>query len=106
MLRLIRRRDALKKMGAPEDLVIGIEEPTVQKTNDLMAQCDRVLATGGGAMVNAAYVRQSVSQSSVPTRVHNLTRSCIRRPHANTHVRNSVHCGWINRCVVVRLMVC
>ena len=43
-------RDAIKKCGAPEDLVIGIETPSLELTNELMAQCDRVLATGGGAM--------------------------------------------------------
>jgi sulfoacetaldehyde dehydrogenase len=48
-------RDALVKMGAPADLVIGIDVPSVNKTNELMIQCDRVLATGGSAMVTAAY---------------------------------------------------
>ena len=48
-------RAALKACGAPEDLVIGIENPSLETTNELMKQCDRVLATGGGAMVNAAY---------------------------------------------------
>lgn len=48
-------REALVQLGAPADLVIGIETPTLELTNALMEQCDRVLATGGGAMVNAAY---------------------------------------------------
>ena len=48
-------RDALEKMGAPADLVIAIEIPSVEKTNELMRQCDRVLATGGAPMVKAAY---------------------------------------------------
>ena len=48
-------RDAIVKMGAPADLVIGIDTPTVEKTNELMRQCDRILATGGAAMVTAAY---------------------------------------------------
>jgi len=48
-------RDALVKFGAPADLVIAIEEPSLESTNELMRQCDRVLATGGGAMVKAAY---------------------------------------------------
>ena len=48
-------REALVKLGAPADLVIGIEVPSIELTNELMAQCDRVLATGGGAMVTAAY---------------------------------------------------
>jgi sulfoacetaldehyde dehydrogenase len=50
-----RMRAALKKMGAPEDLVIGIDTPTLGKTNELMKQCDFILATGGPAMVSAAY---------------------------------------------------
>ena len=48
-------RAALTELGAPADLVIGIETPSLDLTNELMRQCDRVLATGGGAMVNAAY---------------------------------------------------
>ena len=48
-------RDALVKLGAPADLVLAIETPSVEKTNELMKQCDRVLATGGGPMVLAAY---------------------------------------------------
>jgi sulfoacetaldehyde dehydrogenase len=50
-----RMRAALVAMGAPADLVIGIDTPTLDKTNELMKQCDRILATGGGAMVHAAY---------------------------------------------------
>ncbi|MEA3029843.1 MAG: sulfoacetaldehyde dehydrogenase [Sphingomonadales bacterium] len=50
-----RMREALVKMGAPADLVISIDTPTLLKTEELMKQCDRILATGGGAMVNAAY---------------------------------------------------
>lgn len=48
-------REAIVAMGAPADLVIGIDTPTLEKTNELMKQCDRILATGGGAMVTAAY---------------------------------------------------
>ncbi|MFA7595171.1 MAG: aldehyde dehydrogenase family protein, partial [Novosphingobium sp.] len=48
-------RDAIVKMGAPADLVLGIEIPSVEKTNELMRQVDRVLATGGAPMVKAAY---------------------------------------------------
>ncbi|SDJ94870.1 aldehyde dehydrogenase family protein [Natronincola ferrireducens] len=48
-------RDTLKKYGAPEDLVIAIEEPTMEASNELMKQADLVLATGGGGLVHAAY---------------------------------------------------
>ncbi|MEH6549070.1 MAG: aldehyde dehydrogenase family protein [Pseudomonadales bacterium] len=48
-------REALVACGAPADLVQSIDLPSLDKTNELMKQCDRVLATGGGAMVTAAY---------------------------------------------------
>ena len=32
-----------------------LSEPSLDLTNQLMAQCDRILATGGGPMVTAAY---------------------------------------------------
>ena len=50
-----RMRAAIKKMGAPEDLVQAIEIPSLEKTEELMKQCDMILATGGPAMVKAAY---------------------------------------------------
>lgn len=48
-------RETLKKCGVPEDLVIGIDEPTMDISNELMKQCDLVLATGGSGLVKAAY---------------------------------------------------
>jgi len=48
-------REAIVACGAPADLVISIDIPSVEKTNELMRQCDRVLATGGTPMVQAAY---------------------------------------------------
>ncbi|HEY0326610.1 MAG TPA: aldehyde dehydrogenase family protein, partial [Allosphingosinicella sp.] len=50
-----KMRAALEAMGAPADLVISIDTPTLDKTNELMRQCDRILATGGNPMVKAAY---------------------------------------------------
>ena len=48
-------RDVLKKYNAPEDLIITIEDPSIEMSNELMAQCDIVVATGGAGMVKAAY---------------------------------------------------
>ncbi|NLM77384.1 MAG: aldehyde dehydrogenase family protein [Ruminococcaceae bacterium] len=45
----------LKALGAPEDLILCIEEPTLEKTNELMRSADVVVATGGMNMVKAAY---------------------------------------------------
>ena len=48
-------RAVMKKYDAPEDLFICIEAPSIEKTNELMKQCDLVIATGGAPMVKAAY---------------------------------------------------
>ncbi len=48
-------REGLRNVGAPEDLIQIIEEPSIPATGELMRQVDLVLATGGGAMVKAAY---------------------------------------------------
>ncbi len=48
-------RKVLKKQGYPEDLVINVEEVSVEASQELMKQCDLILATGGGGMVKAAY---------------------------------------------------
>jgi len=48
-------RAALKKVGAPEDLIQCVEEPSIERTGELMRQVDLVVATGGGPMVKAAY---------------------------------------------------
>jgi sulfoacetaldehyde dehydrogenase len=48
-------REAIVALGGPADLVQSIDVPSLDRTNELMKQCDRILATGGGAMVSAAY---------------------------------------------------
>jgi succinate-semialdehyde dehydrogenase len=42
-------------IGAPEGLIQIIEEPSIEKTNQLMNVADVVVATGGMGMVKAAY---------------------------------------------------
>jgi len=48
-------RDVLKRYGAPEDIIITVEDPTLEISNEVMKQCDLILATGGSPMVKAAY---------------------------------------------------
>jgi sulfoacetaldehyde dehydrogenase len=48
-------REALRKQGAPEDLFLCIEKPSIPLAQELMAICDLTIATGGPAMVKAAY---------------------------------------------------
>jgi len=57
-----RIRATLKKAGWPEDLVINVEELSLEASKELMMQCDLVLATGGGPMVKAAYSSGTPSQ--------------------------------------------
>lgn len=48
-------RKGLKKVGAPEDLVQNIKEPTMELSQELMSKVDLVLATGGAGVVKPAY---------------------------------------------------
>lgn len=48
-------RETLKREGAPEDLFQCVEKPSIPLTQELMAICDMVQATGGQQMVRAAY---------------------------------------------------
>ena len=47
--------DAAVKAGAPENIIGWIEEPSVEASAELMREADIILATGGPAMVRAAY---------------------------------------------------
>jgi len=48
-------RAALCKLGAPEDWLQSVERPSIPLANELMRLCDMTIATGGPAMVRAAY---------------------------------------------------
>lgn len=48
-------RAGLRKVGAPEDLVLNIKDPTVELTQELMRSVDLIVATGGSPMVKVAY---------------------------------------------------
>ena len=47
--------EALKPLGVPEGMVQIVEEPSIEKTQELMRLCDVTVATGGMAMVKSAY---------------------------------------------------
>ena len=48
-------RAALRAAGAPEDLLQCVERPSIPLARQLMGICDLTIATGGPAMVKAAY---------------------------------------------------
>lgn len=47
--------EAISKLGAPENIIQNIEEPSIELTSELMKTVDVVIATGGAGMVKAAY---------------------------------------------------
>ncbi|UCB46388.1 MAG: aldehyde dehydrogenase family protein [Spirochaetota bacterium] len=55
-------RKTLKKHNWPEDLIIGIEDISVERSKELMSQCDIIVATGGAGMVRAAFSSGTPSQ--------------------------------------------
>ena len=48
-------RGALRKHGAPEDLILTITDVSMEASQALMEQCDLVIATGGSGLVKSAY---------------------------------------------------
>ena len=48
-------RAALDRQGAPADLILCLEQPSIPLAQELMSICDLTIATGGPAMVKAAY---------------------------------------------------
>jgi sulfoacetaldehyde dehydrogenase len=48
-------RAALGELGVPEDVLQCVEQPSIPLANELMSVCDLTIATGGPAMVKAAY---------------------------------------------------
>jgi succinate-semialdehyde dehydrogenase len=62
------------EVGLPDNAIQLIKEPSVSATGELMANVDVVLATGGGAMVKAAYSSGKpsfgVGPGNVPVVIH------------------------------------
>ncbi len=48
-------RAALKRQGAPEDVILCVEKPSIPLAQEIMSICDLTIATGGAGMVKAAY---------------------------------------------------
>lgn len=44
-----------RSAGAPADLIQVLTEVTIENSQALMEACDLIIATGGSAMVKAAY---------------------------------------------------
>ena len=56
-------REALKKIGAPVDLLQCIKNTSQEKTQQLMSHCDFAVATGGAALVKVVYTAGKPAQT-------------------------------------------
>jgi sulfoacetaldehyde dehydrogenase len=56
-------RKALRKVGAPEDLLQCIKDTSNEKTSELMSVCDFAVATGGAALHKVVYEAGKPAQS-------------------------------------------
>ncbi len=91
-------RKGLKKVGAPEDLIQIIEEPTIELTNELMAKVDLVLATGGGPMVKAAYSSGTPAYGVGPGNAVQLIAEDAHIPDAASKVALSKTFDYATSC--------
>lgn len=62
----------LDRMGVPRDIFLVIEDPSIDLTNELMAACDAVIATGGMGVVKSAYSSGKPSYGVGPGNVQGL----------------------------------
>lgn len=108
-------RNGLRRVGAPEDLVQIVDEPSIPRTTELMRQVDLVVATGGGAMVKAAYssgtpaygvgpgnaVQIIAEDADVPDAVHKIAISKAFDHATSCSSENSliIHASLYKECV-------
>jgi succinate-semialdehyde dehydrogenase len=62
----------LDSLGAPRDIFLVVEEPTIELSTELMKAVDVVIATGGAAMVKSAYSSGKPSFGVGPGNVQGL----------------------------------
>jgi sulfoacetaldehyde dehydrogenase len=95
-------RKALKKVGAPEDLLQCIKNTSQEKTSELMAACDFAVATGGAALHKVVYEAgkpaQSVGAGNVVSVVDETAdiASAARKIKTSKIANNSASCSSEN----------
>ncbi len=71
-------RKALMKVGAPVDLVQCIRHTSNEKTQELMANCDYAVATGGAALVKVVYAAGVPAQTVGAGNVVSIVDSTVK----------------------------
>ncbi len=82
-------REALKSVGAPEDLIQITPEPTVEISGFLMSECDACISTGGPGMVKAAYKSGKPAFGVGPGNVQTLVDTDVDIPEAAAKIARS-----------------
>ncbi len=99
-------RKALKKVGAPEDLMQCIKTTSHAKTSELMTHCDYAVATGGAALVKVVYAAGKPSQTVGAGNVVSFVDSTADLPAAAHKIRlskianNSASCSSENAVAI------
>lgn len=97
-------RKALKRIGAPEDLFICLQEASHEQAAELMATCDYVVATGGAALTKVVYESRKPAQTvgagnvisivddtiDIPSTAHKIKISKVANNAASCSSENAV----------------
>jgi sulfoacetaldehyde dehydrogenase len=96
-------RKALKKVGAPVDLAQCIRHTSNEKTQELMANCDYAVATGGAALVKVVYAAgvpaQTVGAGNVISIVDDLPGVAARLKKSKI-ANNAASCSSENAIAI------
>ncbi|MDR1043919.1 MAG: aldehyde dehydrogenase family protein [Candidatus Adiutrix sp.] len=84
-------RQAIAEAGGPADLLQVIEEPNIELTQKLMAMSDATIATGGPAMVKAAYSSGRPSFGVGPGNVQSIIDSGCR-DYYDSYAEGTIRC--------------
>jgi sulfoacetaldehyde dehydrogenase len=82
-------RKALKKVGAPEDLLQCIKNTSNEKTSELMSVCDFAVATGGAALHKVVYEAGKPAQSVGAGNVVSIVDETVDIPTAARKIKTS-----------------
>jgi sulfoacetaldehyde dehydrogenase len=99
-------RAGLKRVGAPEDLVQYLPNPTVELTQELMKHVDLIVATGGAGMVKVAYSSGTpaygvgAGNSVVVVDETADLKDAANKIHLGKIFDNATSCSSENSCVI------
>jgi len=82
-------REALKKVGAPEDLLQCIKNTSQEKTSELMSACDFAVATGGAALHKVVYAAGKPAHSVGAGNVVSVVDETVDIPVAARKIKTS-----------------